>query len=65
MPLKLIAKDGADLPENQHVDYDVSPRYGVGETADYAFTPTESGTYEFHIGYSRIKQVQIWDVQAN
>jgi hypothetical protein len=29
-----------------------SGRFGVGETADFAFTPTEPGTYTLHIGYS-------------
>lgn len=50
VPIKFIAKDGADLPEHQQVDLKVSQRFGVGETADFAFTPTEPGQYELQIG---------------
>lgn len=51
VPLRAIAKDGAALPIHQQVELDVSPRFGVGETADYAFTPTEPGTYDLVVGY--------------
>jgi hypothetical protein len=47
-----VAKDGADLPAHQRVPAEQSGRFGVGETADFAFTPTEPGTYTLHIGYS-------------
>ena len=64
VPLKLIAKDGADVPKHQQVDFDISPRYGVGETADFAFTPSEPGSYEFHIGYRNRMWVQSWEVAS-
>jgi FtsP/CotA-like multicopper oxidase with cupredoxin domain len=47
-----VAKDGADLPAHQQVPAEQSGRFGVGETADFAFTPAEPGTYTLHIGYS-------------
>lgn len=50
VPIKFIAKDGADLPEHQQIDIEVSARFGVGETADFAFTPTEPGLYELQVG---------------
>ncbi len=62
VPLKFIAKDGADLPDNQQVDLNVSARFGVGETADFAFTPSEPGSYEFYVGYPRNKWAQTWEV---
>jgi hypothetical protein len=64
LPLKFIAKDGADLPPNQQVDVDVCARFGVGETADFTFTPTESGIYELHLGYPLRKWVQKWVVTS-
>ena len=62
--LKAIAKDGADLPEHQQIELEASPRLGVGETADFTFTPTEPGTYELEIGYPRpeARWRQTWKV---
>ncbi|NND70013.1 MAG: multicopper oxidase domain-containing protein [Rhodothermales bacterium] len=57
-----VAKDGAELPANQRISVDVSPRMGVGETADFVFTPTESGTYELLIGPGWYKWKQDWIV---
>ncbi len=62
--LKAIAKDGADLPIHQQVDLEVSPKMGVGETADFAFTPSRPGTYELVIGTPRLKWRQKWVVVA-
>lgn len=63
--VKAIAKDGADLPENQQVEIEISPRFGVGETADFLFTPTEPGVYELMIGYSPNRSWrQRWEVTA-
>lgn len=63
--LRFIAKDGADLPDNQQVEVEVSDRFGVGETADFTFTPLETGTYELHIGYPGVKKwVQKWEVTS-
>jgi hypothetical protein len=62
MTLRYIAKDGADLPVNQQVDVKITPRYGVGETADFNFTPSVAGLYEFHIGYPQEKWIETWDV---
>lgn len=65
VPLRFIAKDGADLPENQQMDVEVSARFGVGETADFTFTPLGAGNYELHIGYPGIKKwVQTWEVAS-
>ncbi len=62
VPLLYVAKDGAEFPDHQKVDIEVSPRMGVGETADFVFTPTESGTYELLIGPGRFKWKQVWEV---
>ena len=66
VPLKFIAKDGADLPENQQVDIEVSARFGVGETADFTFTPVEPGRYILQIGAQNPKRPhwkQVWKVK--
>ena len=47
----LHAKDGADLPEHQRVAVEQLQRIGVGETADFTWTPDEPGVYEIRIGY--------------
>ncbi len=52
VPITLHAKDGADLPPNQQVPVDRLPRLGVGETADFTWTPTAPGTYELHVGFA-------------
>ena len=44
---------------------EVSPRLGVGEAADFTFTPTEPGTYELVIGYAPVLSWrQRWEVLA-
>jgi FtsP/CotA-like multicopper oxidase with cupredoxin domain len=66
VPIKYIAKDGADLPEHQQINIEVSPRYGVGETADFAFTPIKPGMYELQIGsFNNPKRrwKQAWEVK--
>jgi hypothetical protein len=61
--IKAIAKDGADLPIAQQVDVEVSPRLGVGETADFLFTPTKPGVYDLIIGYDpEMSWHQRWEV---
>lgn len=61
-PLKIIAKDGADLPEHQHVDMDASPKFGVGETADFIFSPDQPGEYKLLIGGPVFGWRQTWIV---
>jgi FtsP/CotA-like multicopper oxidase with cupredoxin domain len=62
IPIKTIAKDGADLPITQQKDVEVSQRIFVGETADFSFTPSEPGIYELKINYMMAKWVQKWEV---
>ena len=62
VPIKAIAKDGADFPLPQQREVDVSPRLFVGETADYSFTPTEPGIYTFKVNYLMAKWEQTWVV---
>jgi hypothetical protein len=52
IPITLHAKDGADLPSHQRAPVDRLPRLGVGETADFTWTPSEPGVYELRIGYA-------------
>jgi len=42
---RALAKDGADLPAHRQVDGPARQRLGVGETADFQFTPAP-GEYE-------------------
>ena len=44
-PLIFYAKDGATIREDQQILLERSPRFGVGETADFIFEPKEPGTY--------------------
>jgi FtsP/CotA-like multicopper oxidase with cupredoxin domain len=53
-----IAKDGADFPVHQRVPVEQSARLGVGETADFAFTPDSVGTYELVVGYGQRPESQ-------
>lgn len=53
VPLKIWAKDGADLPISQQVMVEASPRIGVGETVDFIFTPQKEGTYELFVGFNK------------
>ncbi len=66
VPITLHAKDGADLPAHQRVPVDRLPRLGVGETADFTWTPTAPGTYELHVGFASdpgANLVQRWVVR--
>lgn len=62
VPLLAVAKDGADLPQHQQVPVERSIRYGVGETADFEFTPEEPGTYTLYVGYRGGPWAQKWIV---
>lgn len=53
VPLLAWAKDGADLPENQQVMMEESPRIGVGETVDLLFEPKKPGIYELYVGFNK------------
>ena len=44
-----IAKDGADLPDVQRTEIERSQKFGVGETADFMFSPASAGTYTLEI----------------
>ena len=56
--------DGADLPESQRNEILSSFRYGVGETADFEFTPKSSGNYKLYFWNNRDEDywVQDWNV---
>ena len=62
VPIKYLAKDGADVPEHLQILMDESPRYGVGETADFSFTPEEPGNYKLVVGYRWAQWTQTWEV---
>jgi manganese oxidase len=63
VPFTLFAKDGADLPTHQQVEVTDLPRLGVGETADFTWTPLEPGVYELRVGYNpQVSLVQRWVV---
>ena len=64
VPIKTIAKDGADFPEVQQKDVMVSPKVAVGETADFSFSPEEPGNYEMNVSYMGGfgNWTQIWEV---
>ncbi len=65
IPLRAVAKDGADLPQRQQIEVEISPYMGVGETADFTFTPVEPGTFELIIGYGPgFEWHQTWEVAA-
>ena len=64
IPIKAIAKDGADFPLPQQIEVEVTPRLFVGETADYSFTPTEPGVYTFKVNYMMARWEQTWVVTA-
>lgn len=65
IPLKFIAKDGADLPAHQQVFVNESQRFGVGETGDYIFSPTALGTYTLLlIAFGNLRWEQKWIVAA-
>ncbi|MBI1344589.1 MAG: multicopper oxidase domain-containing protein [Terrimonas sp.] len=66
VPFTFIAKDGADLPPAQQEIMLKSPSYGVGETADFRFTPQLPGTYTLEIITNVVKDhwVQTWVVRS-
>lgn len=62
-PIRLLAKDGADLPEHQRVMVDEVPIIGVGETADFTWTPTAPGTYTLYVGRTiKTSLPWVWEV---
>ena len=67
VPLRIIAKDGADLPENQRVMVESSFKYGVGETADFEFVPEKPGIYKLHFWNNITEKfwVQDWVVRES
>ena len=64
IPIKIIAKDGADLPIAQQRDVEVTAKLFVGETADFEFTPVEAGTYEIKFKYMGTTWKQTWEVSG-
>ncbi len=65
VPITLHAKDGADLPPHQQTLVERLPYLSVGETADFTWTPTVTGTYELHVGFAQDPEahlVQRWVV---
>jgi FtsP/CotA-like multicopper oxidase with cupredoxin domain len=64
IPITLLARDGADLPQHQQVPAESLPRVGAGATADFTWTPTEPGTYEVRIGFTpQASHRQTWEVR--
>ncbi|MDT8341716.1 MAG: multicopper oxidase domain-containing protein [Longimicrobiales bacterium] len=66
VPYTLLAKDGADLPAHQRVPVEHLQRIGVGETADFTWTPAEPGVYHLLVGPDpeQAALVQRWVVEA-
>jgi FtsP/CotA-like multicopper oxidase with cupredoxin domain len=62
VPIKTVAKDGADLPLRQQELVERTARVYVGETADCSFTPLEPGVYVVTVKYMMAKWTQIWEV---
>jgi FtsP/CotA-like multicopper oxidase with cupredoxin domain len=65
IPIKIIAKDGADLPLAQQHEVDISSKIFVGETADYSFTPQEPGIYQLKFKYMMADWTQTWVVSEH
>ncbi len=63
IPIKTVAKDGADLPLRQQQDVERTSKVYVGETADFNFTPSEPGIYEVEFKYFMARRKQIWEVK--
>lgn len=64
IPITLLAKDGADLPVQQRVPVERLERLGVGEAADFTWTPAEPGEYVLHIGFNDERNLtQRWTVR--
>jgi FtsP/CotA-like multicopper oxidase with cupredoxin domain len=64
IPVKTIAKDGADLPMSQQKYVDQTSRLYVGETADVNFSPQEPGVYEIEFKYMMANWKQTWEVSS-
>ncbi|GAC1437291.1 MAG: hypothetical protein NVSMB58_29660 [Terriglobales bacterium] len=54
---RAIAKDGADLPQQQATVQEATKTVSVGETYDYQFTPTAPGNYELRFSSDLGSQV--------
>ena len=65
IPIKFIAKDGADLPAAQQKEVERTTKLFVGETADFEFTPSEPGTYQIEFKYMGTTWKQTWDVSTD
>jgi FtsP/CotA-like multicopper oxidase with cupredoxin domain len=65
IPLKIIAKDGAELPFSQQKYVDETARIFVGETADFEFSPMEPGNYVIEFKYIMARWKQSWVISAN
>ena len=63
VPIRGLAKDGADFPEWQRQMMEKSPRVFVGETADFEFKPMEPGNYALHVDYMGAIWTQTWIVE--
>jgi FtsP/CotA-like multicopper oxidase with cupredoxin domain len=61
-PIKFVAKDGATIRESQQKQIEESQRFGVGEAADFHFTPREPGTYKLNFRFGRSSKQQTWIV---
>jgi hypothetical protein len=67
VPIRLLAKDGADLPASQQVEAQQVPRIGVGSTADFTWTPSEPGEYVLTVGFPNTPILirQTWTVTGS
>jgi len=59
VPVKFIAKDGTDLPRLQQTFLKESAFFGVGETADFEFTPLKAGIYDLKV--IMVEGVYFWN----
>jgi FtsP/CotA-like multicopper oxidase with cupredoxin domain len=49
VPLRIVAKDGAELPESQKRFVTLRPLISMGETFDYEISPTQPGILQFEV----------------
>ena len=49
VPLRIVAKDGAELPETQKRFVTLRPLISMGETYDYEISPTQPGVIQFEV----------------
>ncbi len=63
--IKFVAKDGNEKPDIQHVNLEESPKFGVGETADFLFKPSTAGTYTLQVKTNVVDEFwqQTWVVK--